>query len=151
MPDRTDINLLAALQRDSQLTSQELGEALNLSASQIGRRRQRLENAGYIRRYTAQLDAQKLGLNIQAFVQVELAHQQPEEARSFASLLDTRTEVVSAWILTGTTDYLLRVFCEDLAALNRLIHDVLLSHRAVAKVQSQIVMDQRKTDAPLPI
>ena len=151
MLDRTDINLLAALQRDSQLTSQELGEALNLSASQVGRRRQRLENAGYIRRYTAQLNAQKLGLNIQAFVQVDLAHQQPEEARAFASLLDTRTEGVSAWILTGTTDYLLRVLCEDLAALNRLIHDVLLSHRAVAKVQSQIVMDQRKTDAPLPI
>ena len=41
--------------------------------------------------------------------------------------------------------------CADLAALNRLIHEVLLPHRAVARVQSQIVMDQLKHDAPLPL
>ena len=47
-------------------------------------------------------------------------------------------------------DYLLRVYCSDLAALNRLIHEILLPHPAVARVQSQIVMDQCKPDAPLP-
>jgi DNA-binding Lrp family transcriptional regulator len=151
MLDHIDTRLLAELQRDSQLTSQDLGEALGLSPSQVGRRRQRLEASGLIRRYSAQLDAGKLGLAVQAFIQVELAHQRPEEARSFSRLLDTRAEVVSAWILTGATDYLLRVYCKDLSALNHLIHEVLLRHEAVAKVQSQIVMDQRKTDAPLPL
>ena len=80
-----------------------------------------------------------------------MASQRPEDAQSFARLLTTQPEVVSTWTLTGDADYLLRVYCADLAALNRLIHEVLLPHRAVARVQSQIVMDQLKHDAPLPL
>ena len=52
--------------------------------------------------------------------------------------------------MTGEADYLLRVYCSDLPALNALIHEVILPHPAVARVQSQIVMDQLKRDAPLP-
>lgn len=151
MIDEIDIRLLAALQKDAQLTSQDLGALLGLSPSQAGRRRQRLESEGLIRGYNARLDPARLGLAIQAFVQVEMATHGPDEARSFTRLLETRAEVISAWTLTGTADYLLRVYCCDLGALNRLIHEVLLPHRAVAKVQSQIVMDQCKSDAPLPL
>lgn len=149
--DETDIRLLAALQGDAQLTAQDLGTLLHLSPSQAGRRRQRLERRGLIRGYTARLDPAGLGLAIQAFVQVEMATQAPAQAESFARLLSTRAEVVSAWSLTGTTDYLLRVYCADLPALNRLVHDVLLAHPAVARVHSQIVMEQCKSDAPLPL
>jgi len=46
---------------------------------------------------------------------------------------------------------LLRVWCRDLAALNDLLHGVLLPHETVARVQSQIVLDQPKRDAPLPV
>ena len=53
--------------------------------------------------------------------------------------------------LTGEADYLLRIFCADLAALNRLVQQVLLPHPAVSRVQSQIVMDKVKPDAPLPL
>ncbi|WP_226779266.1 Lrp/AsnC family transcriptional regulator [Oceaniglobus trochenteri] len=148
--DETDSRLLAALQKNAHLTAQELGEMLHLSPSQAGRRRQRLEAEGYIEHYTARLCAQRLGLSIQAFVQVEMASHNPEQARSLAALLATRPEVISAWTLTGEADYLLRVFCADLPALNALLHDVLLPHPAVARVRSQIVMDQLKSDAPLP-
>lgn len=65
--------------------------------------------------------------------------------------LETRAQLISAWTLTGEADYPLRVYCEDLAALSTLIRQVLLPHPAVARVQSQIVMDQLKADAPLPI
>ncbi|KZY45289.1 AsnC family transcriptional regulator [Roseovarius sp. HI0049] len=151
MLDETDIRLLSALQKNAQLTAQDLGAELGLSPSQAGRRRQRLETSGLIRGYSAKLDPVQLGLAIQAFVQVELSSHGPEQGGSFTRLLDTRPEVVSAWTLTGNADYLLRVYCEDLPALNRLIHEVLLPHAAVAKVQSQIVMDQCKPDAPLPL
>ncbi|MDD9743368.1 MULTISPECIES: Lrp/AsnC family transcriptional regulator [Marinovum] len=151
MLDSIDRRLLGLLQQNAHLTANELGEALNLSASQAGRRRQRLEAEGYIRAYAAKLDAARLGLGVQAFVQVQMASQRPEDAQSFARLLTTQPEVVSTWTLTGDADYLLRVYCADLAALNRLIHEVLLPHRAVARVQSQIVMDQLKHDAPLPL
>ncbi|MEL7167166.1 MAG: Lrp/AsnC family transcriptional regulator [Pseudomonadota bacterium] len=150
MLDPTDTRLLAALQSDAQATSQELGDKLGLSASQISRRRQRLETDGYITGYRARLDAGKLGLSVQAFVQVHLGTHGRETAVGFAALVRSRPEIVSSWTMTGDADYLLRVYCADLPALNALIHDTLLTHPAVAKVHSQIVMDQLKQDGPLP-
>ena len=148
--DEIDSRLLAALQRNAHLTSQELAEMLNLSPSQSGRRRQRLESGGYIEGYAARLCAPRLGLTVQAFVQVQMATQIPDQVKTFARIVELRPEIISAWTLTGEADYLLRVYCEDLADLNALIHQVLLPHPAVARVQSQIVMDQFKPDAPLP-
>ena len=150
MLDETDKRLLDTLQKDAYLTAHQLAETLNLSASQVGRRRQKLEAAGVIRSYTARLDPRKLGLEVQGFVQVHPGTHGPEHSASFARLITTRAEIVSAWTMTGDADYLLRVYCEDLPALNRLIHEVLLPHKAVARVHSQIVMDQLKRDGPLP-
>jgi DNA-binding Lrp family transcriptional regulator len=150
MLDATDSRLLAEIQANAMLTAQDLGERLNLSPSQAARRRQRLEAEGYVIGYTARLAPAKLGLTVQAFVQVQMATHSPEVARSFGVLLATCPEIVSAWTLTGEADYLLRVWCADLADLNRVIHQLLLPHPAVARVQSQIVMDQFKADAPLP-
>ncbi|MFN3644686.1 MAG: Lrp/AsnC family transcriptional regulator [Gemmobacter sp.] len=151
MLDPTDSRLLAALQQDATLTAEALGARLNLSPSQAGRRRQRLEAAGYITGYVARVDPARVGLSVQAFVQVQFRAHSPEASRSFASLVSARPEVISVWTLTGEADYLLRVWCADLSALNRLIHGVLLPHPAVARVQSQIVMDQLKADAGLPV
>lgn len=148
--DDIDKRLLAALQKNAHLTAQELGEKLHLSPSQAGRRRQRLETEGYIQGYTARLNPERLGLTVQGFVQVHLGTHGPEHSASFARLLATRPEIVSAWTMTGDADYLLRVYCADLPSLNRIIHEVLLPHGAVAKVHSQIVMDQLKRDGPLP-
>ncbi len=150
MLDATDTRLLSALQKDAHLTAQQLGEMLNLSPSQAGRRRQRLEEEGYIQGYAARLDPERLGLHVQGFVQVQLATHRPEQSRGFARLIELRPEITSAWVMTSEADYLLRVYCADLGALNALIHQVILPHPAVARVQSQIVMDQPKRDAPLP-
>ncbi len=150
MLDQTDCRLLNALQKNAHLTSQELGNSLNLSSSQAGRRRQRLEADGYIEGYAARLCPRHLGLNVQAFVQVQMATHKPDQVAVFARKVETLPEVTSAWTLTGDSDYLLRVYCENLTGLNRLIHEVLLPMPAVARVQSQIVMDQLKADAPLP-
>ncbi len=149
--DPTDQRLLAALQSDARLTAADLAQRLNLSASQAGRRRAALEKAGYVTGYSARLDPAALGLTVQAFVTVEMASHQPEQARAFARLVAAQAEIISAWTTTGEADYLLRVFCADLAGLNRLLHAVLLPHAAVARVRSQIVMDQLKADAPLPM
>lgn len=150
MLDATDSRLLAEIQANAMLTSQELGEILCLSPSQAARRRQRLEAEGFVKGYSARLAPEKIGLSVQAFVQVQMNTHAPEVARSFGTLVATLPQVVSAWTLTGEADYLLRVWCADLADLNRVIHELLLPHPAVARVQSQIVMDQFKADAPLP-
>ncbi|PLL12174.1 AsnC family transcriptional regulator [Tabrizicola sp. TH137] len=149
--DSIDARLLAELQRRADITAQELGDVLNLSPSQAARRRARLEAEGVIAGYRARLDPGKLGLAVQAFVQVQMAAHSSDNAASFVRLVGTLPEVVGCWTLTGEADYLLRVWVSDLPALNRLIHHRLLPHPAVARVQSQIVMDQPKADAGLPI
>ncbi|MCH2163398.1 MAG: Lrp/AsnC family transcriptional regulator [Marinovum sp.] len=151
MTDSIDTRLLELLQKDATLTSQELGDALGLSQSQAGRRRQRLESDGLIRTYAAKLDPKRLGLTVQAFVQVQLGQHGESSSKAFARLVSLRPEIVSAFTLTGEADYLLRIYCADLAALNTLIHEVLLVEPCVARVTSQIVMDQIKQDAPLPL
>ena len=149
--DKIDSRLLAELQKNAQLTAAELGEILALSPSQAGRRRQRLEAEGYILGYGAKLDAQRLGLSVQSFIQVQMSAHDAKAAKSFASLVKQRPEVISVWTLTGEADYLLHVYCADLAALNIFIQEILLPHAAVARVQSQIVMHELKADAPLPV
>ncbi len=149
--DDIDLRLLTALQGDAHITADTLGGDLGLSASQIGRRRQRLEAAGLIEGYRARLNPAALGLDVQAFVTVQMATHAPEKVQTFTRIVKLRPEITSAWTLTGDADYLLRVYCADLAGLNTLIHQVLLPHPAVARVQSQIVMDQLKADGPLPI
>lgn len=151
MLDSLDHRLLSALQSDAQATAQQLAERLPLSPSQISRRRHRLETEGYVTGYRATLAPEKLGLTVEAFIQVSMAAHTQENARDFRALCRRTPEITGAWTLTGEADYLLRVYCPDLAALNRLVQDVLLPHDAVARVHSQIVMDRIKPDAPLPI
>ncbi|WP_395664228.1 Lrp/AsnC family transcriptional regulator [Aestuariivirga sp.] len=151
MIDAIDRKLLAQLQKGSEVTAQELAEILGLSASQVARRRQRLEAEGYILGYAANLAPSKLGLGVQAFIQIQMAAHNAEAARSFASLVATMREVTGCWTLTGAADYLLRVWCTDLSALNELIQHRLLPHPVVARVESKIVMEQLKPDSGLPI
>ena len=148
--DPTDVKLLTLLQSDAHMTAHQLSERLNLSPSQAGRRRQRLEASGLILNYVARLDPDQLGLKVQGFVQVHLTNHGPDTAKAFSKLVERRPEITSAWALTGEADYLLRIYCTDLSALNVLIQEVLLAHGSVARVHSQIVMDQLKQDAPLP-
>jgi len=151
MLDSTDSRLLRAIQADAQLTSLQLGEKLNLSPSQAGRRRQRLEADGTIHAYRAVLDAGRLGLNVEAFIQVGMATHSAQNAADFVALTRRREDIVGMWTLTGEADYLLRVYCGDLKELNDLVQKVLLPHPAVARVRSQIVMERVKPDTPLPV
>ena len=149
--DEHDRKLLRVLQRDAQATAAELGDAINLSPSQAARRRQRLEAEGYISGSRVILDPERLGLTVQAFIQVAMATHTAENAQDFVRMTQRRPEITGAWTLTGEADYLLRVWAADLAALNALVQNVLLPHPAVSRVHSQIVMERIKPDAPLPL
>ncbi|WP_304617190.1 Lrp/AsnC family transcriptional regulator [Paracoccus sp. (in: a-proteobacteria)] len=151
MMDASDARLLIEVQRRADITAQDLGTILNLSPSQAARRRARLESAGVIAGYGARLDPARLGLTVQAFVQVQMSAHSADNAASFVRLVGSLPQIVGCWTLTGEADYLLRVWVSDLQALNELIHHRLLPHPAVARVQSQIVMDQPKPDSGLPV
>jgi len=149
--DGFDVKLLAALQENAALTNAELGEVISLSASQVSRRRQKLEEAGVIRRYRAALDPEALGLTVTAFVGVTLGAHSKENARKFRNMVTAMPEVQEAHTLTGDLDYMLKIVVPDLKALSRIINDDLLPQEAVHHVRSSIAMETLKDDNLLPI
>lgn len=149
--DAFDLALLSALQDNGARTNQELAELIHLSASQCSRRRARLEQDGIIRRYRAELDAGRLGFGITVFIFVSLAHHSRDNARNFRDLVTTLPLVQEAHALTGEADYLLKVMVRDLAALAELVNDVLLPHKSVERVRSNIVLQTLKDERKLPI
>ncbi len=151
MLTRTDQLILSTLQNNAELTAHQLGQTLDLSPSQAHRRRQRLESEGYISEITAKLDPVRVGLVIQAFLFVTVDLNGSKSSEPLVRLIHSLPQIVGAWNLTGDAGYLLRVFCRELSDLQHLVHDVLLCHESVARVQSHIVMDQSKQDSPLPV
>ena len=149
--DPKDIQLLAHLQKNGLTSAQDLAGHLGMSASQISRRRQRLEADGFILGTPCRLNPEKLGLTVQAFIQIQTQSQDSDTHQSIKRLVRVQPEIVAAWTLTGEADYIFRVYCTDLAALNRLVQEVLLPHGAIGRVHSQIVMDQVKDDTALPL
>jgi DNA-binding Lrp family transcriptional regulator len=117
--DQFDTRLLTFLQDDAGLTNQQLGERIGLSASQVSRRRQRLEQAGVIRRYRADLDAGAVGFSVIAYVGVALQAHSRQNARRFRELVRALPEVQEAHALTGDVDYMLKVAVTDLPALHQ--------------------------------
>jgi DNA-binding Lrp family transcriptional regulator len=149
--DSADLKLLSALQDNGALTNQQLADAVRLSPSQCSRRRQRLEQAGVIRRYRADLDPAKLGFGITVFIFVALATHSRNNARRFRDLVATLAMVQEAHAMTGDSDYLLKVIVTDLRALSALVNDVLLPHETVDRVKSSIVLETLKDDPRLPV
>jgi len=149
--DRYDIAILGELQQDARLSNAELAARIGLSAAPTWRRVKWLEQQGYITGYRATLSPEKVGLAVQAFIRIVMATHTEQNARDFVRVMRAQPEVTGAWTLTGEADYLLGVYCADLAALNRLVQQVLLPHPAVSRVQSQIVMERVKPDSPLPV
>ncbi len=149
--DSKDIQILATLQRNGQASALEMSDHLGMSASQIGRRRLRMEAEGYIVATTCRLNPDLLGLGVQAFIQVQTVAQTGDTHQSIKSLTRQQPEIVAAWTLTGEADYIFRVYCSSLTSLNDLVQKTLLPHPAIGRVQSQIVMEQVKDDTALPL
>ncbi|MBT9291482.1 Lrp/AsnC family transcriptional regulator [Prosthecodimorpha staleyi] len=149
--DGYDLRLLAALQTDGRLTNQELAERVHLSASQCSRRRQALEEAGVIRRYRAELDGERLGLGVTAFVNVQLSRHSEQNARRFRDVIADCDEVLEAHALTGDMDYLIKIAVRDLKSFADFVNSVLLAHETVAHVTSRIVIETLKSGGALPL
>ena len=138
--DRIDLVLLAELQRAGRQTHAELAERVHLSASACLRRVQRLEREGVIVGYRAEVDPERLGLGLQAFVRVQLKSHDAERIAIFAEQVNAWPEVVACHALTGDMDYLLHVIVQDLDHFSRFLLDRLLNDGGVADVNSSFVL-----------
>ena len=149
--DGYDRKMLSLLQVDARLTNNDLSERVNLSPSQCSRRRQRLEEEGYIRGYVAMLDRDRLGFPLVNIITVTLATHNPDNARRFSELLACLPEVQEAHALTGEMDYILKVVTPDLKSLSAFVNGVLLPNEAVQHVKSAIVLETLKETGALPL
>lgn len=149
--DRIDLLLLAELQRAARQTNAELAERVHLSPSACLRRVQRLERAGVIAGYRAEVDPEKLGLGLQAFVRVQLKSHDAARIAVFAEQVNGWPEIVACHALTGDMDYLLHVYVADLADFSRFLLDHLLNASGVADVNSSFVLRTVKRSPSLPL
>src|SRR5690554_6492784 len=149
--DRTDLQLLAELQRRGRLTNAELAGRVHLSASACLRRVQRLERSGVIAGYRVELDAEQLGLGLQVFVRVQLEKHDAAHVERFTTAVHAWNEVVACHALSGDMDYLLHVVVEDLDHFSRFLLDRLLNAAGVADVNSSIVLRTVKAFRGLPL
>ena len=149
--DRTDLRLLALLQRDGRASNADLATQVNLSPSACLRRIQRLESAGVVAGYAARLDPQALGLGLQAFVRVQLEKHGAPGIERFVRAVQDWDEVVACHALTGDMDYLLHVYVRDLEHFSRFLLDRLLDASGVADVNSSFVLRTVKQTGALPL
>lgn len=149
--DDFDRKIMALLQEDARLTNNELAERIHLSASQCSRRRQRLEEDGFIMAYHASLDRERLGFPLVNFISVTLATHNRDNARRFAELLKRLPEVQEAHALTGEMDYMLKVVTPDLKSLSEFVSGVLLPHESVQHVKTAVVLETLKETGALPL
>ena len=149
--DKTDLRILAILQRNGRLTNTELAEQLELSPSPCLRRVKNLEGSGIIQRYVALLSPAHIGLGLEAFVRVTLEKRGNAHLQSFSSAVQDWPEVVNCFAMTGEMDYLLHVHFEDLEHFSRFVLNELLSHPGVDDVKSSFVLNAIKRTTALPL
>lgn len=149
--DRTDLRLLALLQRAGRASNADLAAQVNLSPSACLRRIQRLESAGVVAGYAARLDPKALGLGLQAFVRVQLEKHGAPGIERFVRAVQDWDEVVACHALTGDMDYLLHVIVAGLEHFSRFLLDKLLAQAEVADVNSSFVLRTVKGFSGLPL
>ncbi|WP_279386416.1 Lrp/AsnC family transcriptional regulator [Parazoarcus communis] len=149
--DRFDLQLLAELQANGRASNAQLAERIHLSASQVSRRIQRLEQEGLIERYVALLRAEALGLGVTAFVSVSLERHGEQQTGTFDEQVGTMDEVLECFAVSGDADYLLRVLTPSLPALSDFLLHQLMRLPGVRNVKSNIVLSGVKHTTQLPL
>lgn len=149
--DSIDIKLLRLLQGNSRLTTKELSHEVGLSISPVYERVKRLESEGYISRYVALLDPNKLNLGFIVFVAVKLSKQTKEGAQELINAVHDISEVTECYSTAGSYDYLLKVYAPNIQYYRTFVLDILGGIDSVDHVVSTFVMSQVKQTTALPL
>lgn len=143
--DRTDEQILHALQDDSRISNADLADRVGLSASSCWRRVRALEAAGVIEGYGVRINDAKRGLGFKAIVHVQLTRHDPDQLTAFIRAVTQREEVRACHATTGQADYHLHVVCADIDAYNRFLEQFLFRIPAVASAQTNVILRSIKT------
>lgn len=150
--DTVDLRILDALQRDGALSNVELARRVHLSPSPCLARVKALEAAGVIAHYVALVSPAALGLGLNVFISISLTTQSKQSLADFEQRIALHDEVMECYLMTGDSDYLIRIAVADIAALERFILEQLTPIPGIEKIRSSFALKQvrYKTALPLP-
>ncbi|WP_042721138.1 MULTISPECIES: Lrp/AsnC family transcriptional regulator [Flavobacteriales] len=149
--DDKDLQLLRLLQNDSKLTVKELAKEINLSPSPVFERVKRLEQEGYIKKYAALLDAEKLNLGLTVYCQLKLKSNDSYLAVEFEREILEIEEVAECYSISGDFDFLLKVYVRDMKQYQNFVFNILGAVPSIGSTHSTFVMAQVKNTYGLTI
>ena len=149
--DAGDRRLLAALQRDADASQSSLAEAAGVSASQVSRKISRLKEEKVLRSIVGLVDARRVGLTCAAIIQVRLRDHSAANVRTFRDLVERMDEITQCMMITGESDFLIKIVARDLPHFQEIVQSKLLRCPAIAHVESSIVLEHLKDTTALPL
>lgn len=147
--DETDQRILAILQEDCETPIQAISEAVGLSANPCWRRIKRMEEAGVIKKRVALVDQSRANMPLTVFIGVSTSQHEIEWLNAFRALIDDIPEVVEAYRLTGTVDYILKVVAPDMASYDA-VYKQMIQRLNFSQVNSMISMEELKFTTAIP-
>jgi len=149
--DRTDYRILHHIQNNARMTNVDLAEAIGLSPAPCLRRVKALEAAGVIKCYAGIVDAGAVGLPISIFINISLERQERGHLEDFEDSIRSNPEVMECYLMTGSSDYLVRIVVPDLQSFERFLADKLTRIPGVANIQSSFAVKQVVYNTELPL
>lgn len=149
--DPLDWRILKELQADGRITNIALSQRVGLSAPPCLRRVRALEDAGYIRGYTAIIDQKMLGYDVTAFAMVRLHAQADPDLRAFENRVLGWPLVRESYMMSGETDYILRCVAPDLGTFQDFVIKELTAAPNVASVKTSLAIRRAKSEPGVPI
>lgn len=149
--DKTDLQILRILQENSKLTTKELAARVNLSTTPVFERMKHLEAEGYIKKYVAILDAEKLNCGFVVFCSVKLSRLNREIAEEFSHFIREIPEVAECYNISGQYDFLLKIHAPDMKSYQEFILNVLGTIDSLASLTSTFVMAEIKQNYGISI
>lgn len=149
--DSIDIEILRTLQQDASLTNKELAARVHLSPTPVFERVRRLESQGYIRRYVAVLDAEKLDCGFMAFCYIKLRQMTFENANRFMNAVQEMDEIVECYNISGEADFQLKIYAASMKEYQRFVLRILGELECIGSLQSSFVMGEVKNNYAIPI
>ena len=144
--DTIDIQILRTLQENARLTTKELAARVHLSTTPVFERLKRLESNGYIKKYIAVLDAEKLNQGFVVFCNVKMHRMSHDIAEQFSQMVKGIPEVTECYNVSGSFDYLLKVHAANMKYYREFVLNVLGSIEGLGSIESTFVMDTIKND-----
>jgi len=150
--NRIDKKILEILQSDSQMSNNELAEKVALSPSPCSRRVKQLEEEGYIKKYVALLDSEKIGLQLTIMALVGLNSHDSKIMKGFEKAVESLFEVVQCYMIAGrSADYLLKIVVPDMDQYQSFLLEKLTRIDGVSNVQSNFVLRNIINNTTLPL